>query len=260
MTTPETEKHVLLNTQNELLTKLNKLNLSAFADELCQQFELPHLYENLDLTERLHRCVNRQIEYADHARVNALYKKSRMNRRYYLSQFQPDPGKGLDSSMILKLKELNYLESGTNILICGPTGTGKTALSIACGMEAIIHGHTVMFYRMSDLSILLTTKDELSFLRFRDSLKRCKLLIIDDYGLEKLPDQTVLRMHEIAEARYGRGSTIISTQLKKTAVKIPMDKSPVRDALSDRLFRPTDIEINLSGDSWRGNASELRGE
>lgn len=39
-----------------------------------------------------------------------------------------------------------------------------------------------------------------------------------------------------------------------------MEKSPVRDALSDRLFRPTDIEINLSGDSWRGNASELRGE
>ena len=56
------------------------------------------------------------------------------------------------------------------------------------------------------------------------------------------------------------GSTIITTQLRKKALKSVIDESPIRDALADRLFRDCDIEITLKGTSWRGSNKELEGE
>ena len=48
-------------------------------------------------------------------------------------------------------------------------------------------------------------------------------------------------------------------QLKKNGLKTLIAKSPIRDALADRLFRASDVEITLSGASWRGSANELKG-
>ena len=76
----------------------------------------------------------------------------------------------------------------------------------------------------------------------------------------KINDNVVSALNEIAEARYGIGSTtIITTQLKKKSLKSVIDESPIRDALSDRLFRDCDIEITLHGASWRGTSEEIHG-
>lgn len=83
---------------------------------------------------------------------------------------------------------------------------------------------------------------------------------IDDYGLTRVPFNIVCALTEIADVRYGMGSTIITTQLRKKALKRVIDESPIRDALADRLFRDCDIEITLKGTSWRGSNEELKGE
>ena len=89
----------------------------------------------------------------------------------------------------------------------------------------------------------------------------CKSLHkLDDYGLTRVPDNIVCALTEIADVRYGMGSTIITTQLRKKALKSVIDESPIRDALADRLFRDCDIEITLKGTSWRGSNEELKGE
>lgn len=112
---------------------------------------------------------------------------------------------------------------------------------------------------MSDLSCIIEAKDKFALSQFVDKLRRIRLLIIDDNGLTKISDAVVAALMDIADVRYGIGSTIITSQLKKSLMSV-IDESPIRDALADRLFRDCDWEITLKGASWRGNNEEIKGE
>lgn len=133
-------------------------------------------------------------------------------------------------------------------------------MATATAVEAMKKGHSAMFYRMNELACQIESKDKPALSRFIEKLRKIKLLIIDDYGLTKLSDTVVAGLNEIADVRYGIGSTIITSQLKKKGLKSVIDESPIRDALADRLFRECDWEITLKGDSWRGNNEEIRGD
>ncbi|SKA64297.1 IstB-like ATP binding protein [Succinivibrio dextrinosolvens DSM 3072] len=80
-----------------------------------------------------------------------------------------------------------------------------------------------MFFRMNELMVLIETKDKSALARFTDKLGRIRLVIIDDYILTKISDSVVAGLNEIADARYGIGSTIITSQLKKKALKSVID-------------------------------------
>ena len=94
-------------------------------------------------------------------------------------------------------------------------------------------GHSAMFYRMNELACQIESKDKPALSRFIEKLRKIKLLIIDDYGLTKLSDTVVAGLNEIADVRYGIGSTIITSQLKKKGLKSVIDESPIRDAFQN---------------------------
>lgn len=133
-------------------------------------------------------------------------------------------------------------------------------LAKATAVETMRKGNSAMFFKMSDLSCIIEAKDKFALSRFVDKLRRIRLLIIDDYGLTKISDAVVAALMDIADVRYGIGSTIITSQLKKKGLMSVIDESPIRDALADRLFRDCDWEITLKGASWRGNNEEIKGE
>ena len=260
MNNAEFSKAVLLPNQKDILTGLREIKLGGFADELLSQFENPTLYQDLTFEERLIRCMESQREFADKSKFRNLVKNSRIKTKIYLKQFVPNPSRGLTSELLLKLRDGDYLEKGINFVISGQTGTGKTALATAIALETMLKGYSALFYRMSDLSTIIESKDAASFSRFKEKLKRIKCLIIDDYGLVKIGDNIAYALNEIADIRYGLGTTIITSQLKKKALKSVITECPVRDALADRLLRDCDIEIVLKGDSWRGSGEEFKGE
>lgn len=251
---------VLLPEQKELINKLTALNLDGFNFELKEQFADPQRFQTMTYEERLNRCLDSQIELASNNRFRRLLQNSKVGNKIYIRQFMPSDARGLTNDTLLKLKDGDFLEKGLNIIISGPTGTGKTALAKATAVEAMRKGISAMFFKMSDLSCIIEAKDKLALSRFVDKLRRIRLLIIDDYGLTKLSDAVVAALMDIADVRYGIGSTIITSQLKKKGLKSVIDESPIRDALADRLFRECDWEITLSGDSWRGNNEEIKGE
>lgn len=133
-------------------------------------------------------------------------------------------------------------------------------LAKATAVETMRKGNSAMFFKMRDLSCIIEAKEKFALSRFVDKLRRIRLLIIDDYGLTKISDAVVAALMDIADVRYGIGSTIITSQLKKKGLMSVIDESPIRDAFADRLFRDCDWEITLKGASWRGNNEEIKGE
>jgi DNA replication protein DnaC len=250
---------VMLEEQEELVSQAIKYRIKGFASELNQQFTNPLIFKDMSFEERLKKCFEEQESYARIAKFDSLYRNSLIQNKIRLSQLKPSPSRGLTKEHLELLSETGYIKKCTNVIITGATGTGKTSLAVAAAIEAMTYGYSCKFYRINDLITIIENKDSASFMRFKDKMRRISILIIDDYGSVKISDVAAVRLNEIADIRYYKGPTIITTQLKVNSLKEAIDPSPTRDALADRLFRPNDIEIELSGMSWRGNKDELRG-
>ena len=85
-------------------------------------------------------------------------------------------------------------------------------------------------------------------------------LIIDDFGIEKITGSGASRLLDLIDERYGRGATIITSQVSlEAAPNVFSSQSPhVKEAIKDRMFPKNTILIELSGESKRGEADELR--
>lgn len=251
---------VMLDEQRALVERANKFRLKGFVSELTQQFTNPLIFKNQTFEERLARCFDEQDSYAKTARFNTLCKASLIRNKIWMRQLKPSPQRGLTDEHLELLSQTDYIRKCTNVIITGPTGTGKTSLAVAAALAAMSYGYSARLYRINDLIGIMDGKDPATFMRFKESLRKVKVLIIDDYGSVKINDAAAIRLNEIADIRYFSGPTIITSQLKVNALKEAIDPSPTRDALADRLFRANDIRIELGGSSWRGVADEIRND
>lgn len=95
----------------------------------------------------------------------------------------------LNKPLILKLAQGEYLEKAQNIVLLGNSGTGKTHLATALGLEACRQGKKVVFYTAADLvNNLLETQSQYQLSRLETRLKKLDLLIIDELGYLALDD------------------------------------------------------------------------
>ncbi len=253
----KTNEVVLTNEQERLLDYARSMGFEGIADILENMFKDPKVYESMSFEAKVMACLEREAEYISTAQFNRLFKRSNLRHKFYINDFKPNPDRGYEVNTLRLLSECNYIAKGANIIITGPTGCGKTALAEAAGVEAISRGNTVMFTSGADLAEKLQEMGSDSFLRFKNRMKSINLLIIDDWGLEKMSDTAIARLKGIADVRYGKWATIFTTQVKKQGIVSMIDESPIRDAIEDRWFRSA-IEIGLKGDSCRGTIEEMK--
>jgi DNA replication protein DnaC len=100
------------------------------------------------------------------------------------------------------------------LAICGPTGVGKSWLACALGHKACRDNRSVLYQRAPKLfGDLALARGDGRYGRIARALGGVQLLILDDWGLEPLDAQARHDLLEILEERYGRRSTIITSQL-----------------------------------------------
>lgn len=253
-------KPLITTEQEHLINLARKLDLDGFADELEQQFFTPKLFNTMPFEKRLEHCLNAQDQMVSTRKFNNMFRSSKIKNKLSINCFKPEPARGIDAPLLKILLDCKYIQNGNNIIFSGKTGTGKTALSSAAGVEAMKKGYSTMFFRMNDLVTIIESKDKLALSRFKDRLRRIKLLILDDYGLSMYSDVVLSFLNDLANERYGLGSTIFTTQLTIESMLAPFSESPTRDAFADRMFRSTDMKFTLIGESFRGTVGELMGE
>jgi len=110
------------------------------------------------------------------------------------------------------------IDAHDNLILCGPTGIGKSWLACALGHKAGRDNRSVLYQRFPKLfADLALARGDGRYARILRALGGVQLLILDNWGLEPLDAAARHDLLEILEERYGRRSTIITSQ-------IPVDK------------------------------------
>lgn len=236
---------------NQTLTQLNSLRLTGMADALMKQQDQPHTYEELGFIERLAMLVNSEVTSRDNRKITRLLKQARLRLNAQPADINYRTQRGLSKDTVAQLLQFDWVRQHRNLLIGGPTGTGKTFLACALGQSACEQGFSVRYYRASRLLEMLTiAHGDGSFGKVLMQLAKTDVLIIDDWGLEVLTRQQRTDLLEVIEDRNGNGSTVITSQLPTTHWHDVIGDPTLADAILDRLLHNAH-KIQLKGESMR---------
>ena len=142
-----------------------------------------------------------------------------------------------------------YLNYHQNIIITGATGGGKTYVAYALAEQTCRQGMRVRYWRLPRLNEHLHIGHaDGSYTKQLAQIAKQELLILDDWGLEKLNVKQATDLLEVVEDRHGVSSTIICSQLPVEQWHSMISNGTVADALLDRLIHNAH-RLTLSGES-----------
>jgi len=162
----------------------------------------------------------------------------------------------LDKSLFQQLLTGKWIRDRRNLIITGPCGVGKTWLACALGHQACRDNATVLYKRATRLfSELELAHADGRYPRLFRSLIKADVLIIDDWGPDRLTASQRRDLMEIVEDRYGRGSTLITSQLPVDAWHEIIGDPTFADAILDRIVHNS-YRLVLDGQSMRKTQAE----
>lgn len=189
-----------------------------------KKFKLAGIYNSLE--ERLSYAKDQSLSYLNFLdllledetsnRKNNSYKKRYLKSKFpshktiedFDFNFQPS----IDKKIINDCLTCNFVREKRNIVFIGNPGTGKSHLSIAIGIKALMKGFKVLFTSVAEmLNNLHTSKADNSYFKKVEFYLGFDLLILDELGFKKLPNFSADDFFEIISKRYEKNSVIITT-------------------------------------------------
>lgn len=239
-----------------IIDKLRDLRLNAMARALEEQIQMPDL-DSLSFEERLGLLVDREASDRENRRLKTRLKKARLRQNACIEDIDFRHPRGLDKSLMAKLFSCEWVKESNNLLITGPTGTGKTFLGCALAQKACREGYTVRYIRMPRIfQELHIAKGDGRYGKVLKDFAKTRLLLFDDWGLTKMTDEGRHDLLEILEDRQGMSSTLITSQFPVTKWHELIGDPTLADAILDRLVHSA-YKIELKGGSMRREKSLL---
>lgn len=234
----------------QIVSNLKRLRLSGLASTLevrlqeaagnqLNHLEFLELLISDELSVRSDRAMARRIKAAGFRELKSLED--------FDFSFNPSIKRG----RIMELATGRFIREGTDLLILGPPGVGKSHLVQALGHQAARIGFTVLYRSIFDCVQELTAAEN-----FGDSPRAMKrylkpdLLIIDDMGIKKLPRQSGEYLFEIIMRRYELRSTVMTSNRPLDEWGKLIGDVPTATAILDRLLHRAEI-IQITGKSYR---------
>jgi len=242
---------------NQTLETLRRLRLTGMAEGLEQQLSQPSSHDELGFEERLALLVDRESMYRNNSRITRLLKQAKLKLQALPEDIDYAHPRALKKSQFADLLSSHWIHQHHNVLITGSTGCGKTYLGCALGVQACRHGFSVRYFRTTRLlDELRVAHADGRFARLIKQLAKTDLLILDDWGLEKMTQPQRNDLLEIMEDRHGLKSTLITSQLPIAQWHKAIGDATLADAILDRLLHNSH-KLKLKGESMRKARSEF---
>ena len=232
--------------------QLAELRLNAMKLEYQRQQELP-VIADLDFDERFAMIVNEQYTARNNAKVQRLIRVADLREpTAYLANVDYDSVRKFKKADVARLSSCEWISSGSNLIITGATGVGKTYLLSAFGRAACMKGISVKSYRVPRLLTSLgISRGNGSYNKLMSDMMKPGLLILDDFGLKQLDLAMTQDLLEVVEERHHACRSIaISAQLPVKDWPSVFKDRTIADAILDRLVRNA-YRLDLKGPSRR---------
>ncbi len=194
-----------------LQVSLKSLRLSGMASQLPVRYQEAKGNE-LDYLDFMDNLVNDEQSRRQGNLLNRRIKLARFPFLRTIDEFNFDFNPCIKKKDVMALINSSFVYRAQNILFVGPPGVGKSHLAISLGIAAIHNGYTVTYRSAFDLvSEMLEAELTNTRKQYVKEMTSTNLLIIDELGMKKMPQNAADDLLEIIHRRYQTSSTIIST-------------------------------------------------
>jgi DNA replication protein DnaC len=237
-------------TMQALYDQLLELRLTAFRDALREQ-QANSKYIDLSFEDRLALLVDHECCQRREKRIRRNIHVANFPMQASLEELDFAPARGLNRRTLLDLGQCNWITSRHNILVSGPTGSGKSFIACAFGNAAIRNGFTVRYHRTSRLLHTLgLARQDGSLTNVLRSMAKTNLLIFDDWMRDAITIQNAQDILEVLDDRFGHSATLIASQVSVSEWHLRIPDPTLADAILDRLVHNA-RRIQLEGESQR---------
>ena len=240
---------------NQTIEKMKEMKLYGMARAMASAIDMG--IKDITPDQFISHLVDAEWDDRYNRRLDRLIKAAKFRYRASIDEIDFSLARNLDKNMILRFSDCSFIKNKKNIIITGPTGVGKSYMASAIGNQACIYGYVTLYFNTQKLfSALKLSKADGSYISQIRKIEKASLLLLDDFGLEKLDSQSRLSLLEILEDRHGLASTVITSQFPISAWHEIIGDPTIADAICDRMVNSS-YRIELGGESVRKKFKRL---
>ena len=218
------------------VTKLREMHLSVMAAAYKEQLS-DSSFQSMSFEDRVSLIVDKEWNSRKNNYLKRLIKQANLSEpNACIEDIEYHSDRNLNKNMITKLSTCNYIQEHHNVILLGATGSGKTYLACAFGMNAVLNFLSVKYIRLPDLlTDLSIARGSGTIRKVMAQYKKYSLLIIDEWLLYALNETEARDVLEIIESRYKKASTIFCSQFDVPGWRDKLNDPILADAICDRI-------------------------
>lgn len=227
--------------------QLNLTSLSNSLDEIILDAER----ENISYLELVNKLMETEVKHRMKKDKERRFKQARLPISYNLDMYDFSLQNGLEKQQLKQLRELKWLEQNFNVILMGPSGTGKTYVAAGLCFDAVELGYRAYFKSMEELIRVLKTKDitRNAAAEYKRIIK-AHLLVIDDIMMFPVNQQDAIMFFNLINDLHDNTSLVITTNKSPKEWTEVLKDTVLTTALLDRILHRCEI-IKLTGVSYR---------
>ena len=168
-----------------LFEQLKTLRWQGVLEAFQEQIGTPDI-NRLSFDERFALLIERECLVRDNRKLTNRLRQAKLKEQACIEDIDYSGERQLSRTVITRLAQCNFIARKENLLITGPTGTGKTYLACAFANQACRQGYGARYIRLPKLFQAITiAKGDGSYIKLMEHVSKLSLLVLDDWGVAR---------------------------------------------------------------------------